>query len=63
MSTVQLVAEALNNAPEKTLVMADIFKAISDKYQYYQALECVASVDHSKLDLWWKKIFVKYVCK
>ena len=37
----QLIAEALNNAPEKTLVMADIFMAISDEYPYCQALETV----------------------
>jgi hypothetical protein len=38
MSYAQLVAEALNNAPEKTLVLWHIFKAIKTKYPYY-ALE------------------------
>ena len=32
----QLIAEALNNAPEKTLVLSDIYKAINAKYPYYK---------------------------
>ena len=35
MSYPQLIAEALNNAPEKTLVLSDIYKAINDKHPYY----------------------------
>ena len=36
MSYAQLIAEALNNAPEKTLVLSDIYKAINSKYPYYE---------------------------
>ena len=36
MSYAQLIAEAINNAPEKTLVLADIYKAINIKYPYYE---------------------------
>ena len=36
MSYAQLIAEALNNAPEKTLVLSDIYKAINAKYPYYE---------------------------
>ena len=36
MSFPQLIAEALNNAPEKTLVLSDIYKAINAKYPYYK---------------------------
>ena len=36
MSYPQLIAEALNNAPEKTLVLSDIYKAINAKYPYYK---------------------------
>ena len=36
MSYAQLIAEVLNNAPEKTLVLSDIYKAISTKYPYYE---------------------------
>ena len=32
----QLIAEALHNAPEKTLVLSDIYKAINGKYPYYK---------------------------
>ena len=32
----QLIAGALNNAPEKTLVLSDIYKAINAKYPYYK---------------------------
>ena len=32
----QLIAEALNNAPGKTLVLSDIYKAINGKYPYYK---------------------------
>ena len=39
MSIVQLVAEALNNAPENILAMSDIFKAVSDRYPYYKKLK------------------------
>ena len=35
MSYAQLIAEALNNAPEQTLVLSDIYKAINTKYPYY----------------------------
>ena len=37
MSFAQLIAEALNNAPEKTLVAWHIFKAIKTKYPYYES--------------------------
>jgi hypothetical protein len=36
MSYAQLIAEALNNAPEKTLVLSDIYKAINARYPYYE---------------------------
>ena len=36
MTHAQLIAEALNNAPEKTLVLSDIYKAINTKYPYYK---------------------------
>ena len=36
MSYPQLIAEALSNAPEKTLVLSDIYKAINAKYPYYK---------------------------
>ena len=36
LSYAQLIAEALNNAPEKTLVLSDIYKAINAKYPYYE---------------------------
>ena len=36
MSYPQLIAEALNNAPEKILVLSDIYKAINAKYPYYK---------------------------
>ena len=36
MSFAQLIAEALNNAPEQTLVLSDIYKAINTKYPYYK---------------------------
>ena len=36
MSYAQLIAEALNNAPEKSLVLSDIYKAINAKYPYYE---------------------------
>ena len=36
MSFAQLIAEALNNAPEQTLVLSDIYKAINAKYPYYK---------------------------
>ena len=36
MSYAQLIAEALNNAPEKTLVLSDIYKTINSKYPYYE---------------------------
>ena len=36
MSYPQLIVEALNNAPEKTLVLSDIYKAINAKYPYYK---------------------------
>ena len=36
MSYAQLIAEALNNAPEKALVLSDIYKAINAKYPYYE---------------------------
>jgi hypothetical protein len=35
MSYAQLIAEALNNAPEQTLVLLDIYKAINTKHPYY----------------------------
>ena len=38
MSYAQLIAGAINNAPEKALVLSDIYKAISANYPYY-ALE------------------------
>ena len=37
MSYAQLIAEAINNAPEKTLVLSDIYKAINTKYPYYKS--------------------------
>ena len=36
MSFAELIAEALNNAPEKTLVLSDIYKAINTKHPYYK---------------------------
>ena len=36
MSYAQLIAEALNNAPEQTLILPDIYKAINAKYPYYK---------------------------
>merc|ERR1719483_827778 len=36
MSYPQLIAEVLNNAPEKILVLSDIYKAINAKYPYYK---------------------------
>ena len=36
MSYAQLIAEALNNAPEQSLVLSDIYKAINAKYPYYK---------------------------
>ena len=36
LSIAQLIAEALNNAPGKTLVLSDIYKAINAKYPYYK---------------------------
>ena len=48
----QLIAEALNNAPEKTLVMADIFMAISDEYPYCQALETVGWQNNLTASIW-----------
>ena len=36
MSYAQLIAEAINNAPEKALVLSDIYKAINAKYPYYE---------------------------
>jgi hypothetical protein len=36
MTHAQLIAEALNNAPEQTLVLSDIYKAINTKYPYYK---------------------------
>ena len=36
LNNAQLIAEALNNAPEKTLVLSDIYKAINAKYPYYE---------------------------
>merc|ERR1719189_48192 len=36
MSYPQIIAEALNNASEKTLVLSDIYKAINAKYPYYK---------------------------
>ena len=35
MSYPQLISEALNNAPEKTLVLSDIYKAINAKHPHY----------------------------
>jgi hypothetical protein len=36
MSYAQLIAEALKYAPEQTLVLSDIYKAISTKHPYYK---------------------------
>ena len=36
LSIAQLIAEALNNAPGKTLVLSDIYKAINARYPYYK---------------------------
>ena len=36
MTHAQLIAEALNNAPEQTLVLSDIYKAINVKHPYYE---------------------------
>ena len=36
MSYAQLIAEALNNAPEQSLVLSDIYKAINAKHPYYK---------------------------
>ena len=38
LSIAQLIAEALNNAPGKTLVLSDIYKAINAKYPYYTGM-------------------------
>ena len=36
MSYAQLIAEAINNAPEQILVLSDIYKAINAKHPYYK---------------------------
>ena len=36
MTFAELIAEALNNAPEQTLVLSDIYKAINTKHPYYK---------------------------
>ena len=36
LSYPQLIAEALTNAPEQTLILSDIYRAINAKYPYYK---------------------------
>ena len=36
LSFAQLIAEALNNAPEQSLALSDIYKAINAKHPYYE---------------------------
>ena len=58
MSYAQLIAEALQNASEQTLVLSDIYKAINAKHPFYQ-LEKQAWKNNIRLNLTINKNFIK----
>ena len=58
MSYAQLIAEAINSAPEKALVLSDIYKAISANYPYY-ALESQGWQNSIRHNLKLKNNFIK----
>ena len=58
MSYAQLIAEALNNAPEQTLVLSDIYKAINAKHPYYD-LETKGWQNSIRHNLTLNKNFIK----
>jgi len=58
LSFAQLIAEALNNAPGKTLVLSDIYKAINAKYSYYK-LETQGWQNSIRHNLTLNKYFIK----
>jgi len=58
LSFAQLIAEALNNAPGKTLVLSDIYKAINAKYPYYK-LENKGWQNSIRHNLTLNKYFIK----
>ena len=62
MSYAQLIAEALSNAPEKTLVLSDIYKTINSKYPYYE-LETQVWQNSIRQNLTLNKNFIKNVGK
>ena len=61
MSYPQIIAEALNNASEKTLVLSDIYKAINGKYPYYK-LETQRWKESIRHNLSENKNFIKGEC-
>ena len=58
MTYAQLIAEALNNAWEKTLVLSDICKAINNKHPYYE-LETQGWQNSIRHNLTLNKNFIK----
>jgi DNA-directed RNA polymerase subunit RPC12/RpoP len=58
MSYAQLIAEAINNAPKKTLVLSDIYKTINAKHPYYK-LESKGWQNSIRHNLTLNKNFIK----
>jgi len=58
MTYLQLIAEALNNAPEQGLVLSDIHKAINARYPYYK-LETQRWKETVRQNLSMNKNFIK----